>query len=62
MKQALKNSMPSGTSRKSTNRFQTLRLYLIFGSVVIFTFFAIYTQILIQNARREQEFVPRIFA
>lgn len=62
MKQALKNSMPSGTSRKSTNRFQTLRLYLILGSVVIFTFFAIYTQILIQNARREQEYVPRIFA
>ncbi|MDP2173884.1 MAG: HAMP domain-containing sensor histidine kinase, partial [Candidatus Cloacimonadaceae bacterium] len=62
MKQASKNSTPSGTSRKNTNRFQTLRLYLIFGSLVIFGFFAVYTQILIQNAKREQEFVPRIFA
>jgi signal transduction histidine kinase len=30
--------------------------------LVIFAFFAIYTQILIQNAKREQEYVPRIFA
>jgi signal transduction histidine kinase len=39
-----------------------MRLYLIFGSLVIFVFFAVYTQILIQNAKREQEYVPRIFA
>jgi len=39
-----------------------MRLYLIISSLVIFVAFAIYTQILIQNAKREQEYVPRIFA
>lgn len=62
MKQVSKNLTPSGTSRRKTNNFRTLRLYLIFGSLVIFIAFAIYTQILIQNARREHEYVPRIFA
>jgi len=62
MKPASRNSTPSGTSRKSTNRFQAMRLYLIISSLVIFVAFAIYTQILIQNAKREQEYVPRIFA
>ncbi|HOH79078.1 MAG TPA: ATP-binding protein [Candidatus Cloacimonadota bacterium] len=62
MKPVFRNSTQSGTSRKSTNRFQTLRLYLIIGTVVIFVAFAIYTEILIRNARREQEYVPRIFA
>ncbi len=62
MKPASKNLTPSGISRKKTNNFQTLRLYLIFGSLVIFIVFAIYTQILIRNAKREQEYVPRIFA
>lgn len=62
MKQALKNSTQSGTSRRSINRFHTLRLYIIVGSLVILGFFAVYNQILIQNARREQEYVPRIFA
>ena len=62
MKQALKNSTPSGNLRKSINRFHSMRLYLIFGSLVIFVFFAVYTQVLIQNAKNEQEYVPRIFA
>jgi hypothetical protein len=62
MKQASKNLIQSGISRKKTNNFKTLRLYMIFGSLVIFIAFAIYTQILIQNAKREQEYVPRIFA
>lgn len=62
MKQASKNSIPSGISRKSVNRFHSLRLYIIFSSLIIFIFFAIYTQILIQNAKREQEYVPRLFA
>ncbi len=62
MKQALKNSTPSGISRKKTDNFRALRLYLILGSLLIFVAFAIYAQILIQNAKREQEYVPRIFA
>lgn len=62
MKPASKNSTPSGISRKSVNRFNSLRLYIIFSSLIIFAFFAIYTQILIQNAKREQEYVPRLFA
>ena len=57
-----KNSMQSGTLRKNVNRFHTMRLYIIFGSLAILAFFAVYTQILIQNAKREQEYVPRIFA
>lgn len=62
MKQASKNLTPSGISRKKTDNFKSLRLYMIFGSVVIFLAFAVYTQVLIQNAKREQEYVPRIFA
>ncbi len=62
MKQASKNLTPSGISRKKKNNFNSLRLYLIVGSLLIFGAFAIYTQILIQNAKREQEYVPRIFA
>lgn len=62
MKQASPNLTPSGISRKRTNNFKYLRIYLIAGSLLIFGFFAIYTQILLQNARREQEYVPRIFA
>lgn len=62
MTPASRNSTQSGTSRKNINRFQTLRLYLIIGTVVIFVAFAVYTQILIQNAKHEQEYVPRIFA
>lgn len=62
MKQALKNSTPSGISRKKTDNFRALRLYLILGSLLIFIAFAVYAQILIQNAKREQEYVPRIFA
>ena len=39
-----------------------MRLYIIVSSLVLFLFFAIYTQILIQNAKQEQEYVPRLFA
>jgi hypothetical protein len=60
--QASKNSTQSGISRKNINRFNSLRLYIIFSSLIIFLFFAVYTQILIQNAKREQEYVPRLFA
>ncbi|MDZ4121763.1 MAG: HAMP domain-containing sensor histidine kinase [Candidatus Cloacimonadaceae bacterium] len=62
MKQVSKNSIPSGISRKNVNRFDSLRLYIILSSLFIFAFFAIYTQILIQNAKKEQEYVPRLFA
>lgn len=62
MKQASKNSTESGISRKNVNRFHSLRLYIIFGSLIIFAFFAGYTQVLIQNAKTEQEYVPRLFA
>ncbi len=62
MKQALKNSTPSGISRKKTDNFKALRLYLILGSLLIFIAFAVYAQILIQNAKREQEYVPRLFS
>ena len=62
MKQASKNLTPSGISRKKTNNFKSLRIYLVAGSLLIFILFAVYTQFLIQNAKREQEYVPRIFA
>ena len=62
MRQALKNSTSSGISRKKTDNFKALRLYLIMGLLLIFTAFAVYAQILIKNAKREQEYVPRIFA
>ncbi|NLO11493.1 MAG: HAMP domain-containing histidine kinase [Candidatus Cloacimonetes bacterium] len=62
MPPALRSSTQSGTSRKSINRFQTLRLFLIIGTGLIFIAFAIYSQILLQNAKREQEYIPRIFA
>ncbi len=62
MRPALKNSTRTGKPRKTANRFQTLRLYLVGGSLIIFVFFAIYTQFLIQKAKKEQEYVPRIFA
>lgn len=62
MPQALKNSIPTGKPRKSSNRYQNLRLYLVFASLFVFVFFAVYTQFLIKKARQEQEYVPRIFA
>ncbi len=37
-------------------------MYLIIGTILIFVAFAAYNHILIQNAKREQEYVPRIFA
>nr|MDK2851147.1 hypothetical protein [Candidatus Cloacimonadota bacterium] len=39
-----------------------MRLYVVLGSLLIFIFFAVYTQVLIHEARKEQEYVPRIFA
>jgi len=62
MKQALKNSIPTGKKQKSSNIFHRLRLYFIGSSLIVFISLAIYIQILIQKARSEQEFVPRIFA
>lgn len=62
MPPALKSSTPTGKPQRSSNRYHNLRLYLIFASISIFIFFAVYTQFLIQKARQEQEFVPRIFA
>jgi signal transduction histidine kinase len=62
MKQALKNLTPSGISRKKTDNFKSLRFYLIFGLLLFFVAFAVYSQILIRNANLEQEYVPRIFA
>lgn len=62
MKRVSKNSTESGIRQKRPNRFHMLRAYLIFSSVIIFIFFAIWTQILIQNAKREQEYLPRVFA
>lgn len=58
MRQALKNSTSSGISRKKTDNFKALRLYLIMGLLLIFTAFAVYAQILIKNAKREQEYTP----
>ena len=62
MRPALKNSTLTGKPPRTSNRFHTLRLYIVGGSLAIFVFFAIYTQFLIQQAKTEQEFVPRIFA
>ncbi|HRY83030.1 MAG TPA: hypothetical protein P5533_00185, partial [Candidatus Cloacimonadota bacterium] len=62
MRPASKNSTASGIKQKNPNRFNSLRLYLISSSLVIFVAFAVLTQVLIQNAKREQEFVPRLFA
>jgi len=62
MRPALKNSTRTGNPPRTSNRFHTLRLYIVGGSLFIFVFFAIYTQVLIQQAKKEQEYVPRIFA
>jgi signal transduction histidine kinase len=62
MKRALKNLTHTGNQPKRSNRFHLLRLYLVLGSLFIFIIFAIYTQVLIQKAKQEQEYVPRIFA
>ncbi|MCB5252946.1 MAG: HAMP domain-containing sensor histidine kinase [Candidatus Cloacimonadaceae bacterium] len=58
----MKNSIRIGKPPRTSNRFQTLRLYIVGGSLLIFVFFGIYTQVLIQQAKAEQEYVPRIFA
>ncbi|MDD2228264.1 MAG: HAMP domain-containing sensor histidine kinase [Candidatus Cloacimonetes bacterium] len=62
MKPVLKNSTPTGKKRKSVNLFNRLRIFLIGGSLAIFLFFAGYIQVLIKQAKVEQEYVPRIFA
>lgn len=62
MKPASPNLTPSGISRKKTDNFKSLRIYLIAGSLLIFGFFAAYTQFLLKSAKREQEYVPQIFA
>ncbi|GAB1467720.1 hypothetical protein MASR2M64_04020 [Candidatus Cloacimonadota bacterium] len=62
MKPALKNSIPTGKKQKNVNLFNRLRIFLIGGSLAIFLFFAGYIQVLIKQAKVEQEFVPRIFA
>lgn len=62
MKQALRNLTPTGKQPNRANRYHLLRLYLVLGSLLIFVFFGIYTQVLVQKAKQEQEFVPRIFA
>jgi len=62
MKQALKNSINTGKRQKNSNFYHRLRLYLIVGSLIIFIFFAGYVQILIKQARMEQELIPRLFA
>lgn len=62
MKQVLKSSTPSGKRRRTYNRYLVLRLYLIFGSCFLLLFFGIYTQVLIHNAKRDAQFVPRLFA
>lgn len=62
MPRALKNSTPSGKRQKTYNLYLTLRLYLIFGILFLLLFFGIYTQVLIKNAKRDAQFVPRLFA
>jgi hypothetical protein len=62
MKQALKNLIPTGKKQKNVNLFNRLRVFLIVGSLMIFVFFAGYIQVLIKQAKVEQEYVPRIFA
>lgn len=59
---ALKSSTPSGKRRRTYNRYLVLRLYLIFGSCFLLLFFGIYTQVLIHNAKKDAQFVPRLFA
>jgi len=58
----LKSSTPSGKRQKTFNRYLALRLYIIFGVILLIIIFGIYTQILIQNAKKEAQFVPRLFA
>jgi len=59
---ALKSSTPSGKRQKKFNRFLALRLYLIFGIVFLLLFFGVYSNVLIQNAKRDAQYVPRLFA
>ncbi len=58
----MKNSILTGKQPRLNNRYHSLRLYIVFGSMVVFVFFAIYTQVLINQARKEQEYLPRILA
>ncbi len=58
----LKSSTPSGRRQKTYNRYLTLRIYLITGIILLLAFFGVYTQVLIQNAKRDAQFVPRLFA
>ncbi|MFO7660481.1 MAG: HAMP domain-containing sensor histidine kinase [Candidatus Cloacimonadaceae bacterium] len=59
---ALKSSTLSGKRRKRFNRYLALRLYLIFGIIFLLLFFGVYTHVLIQNAKRDAQYVPRLFA
>ena len=59
---ALKSSTPSGRRQKTYNRYAAFRLYIIMGSLFLLVFFGVYTQVLIQNAKRDAQFVPRLFA
>lgn len=58
----LKSSTPSGKWRKTFNRYLALRIYLITGIILLLVFFGVYSQVLIQNAKRDAQFVPRLFA
>ena len=57
-----KNSMSTGKPLRGSSRLSSIRLYLIATSLFVFLLLAVYTQVLIQKARGEHEFVPRIFA
>ncbi|MCK9433667.1 MAG: HAMP domain-containing sensor histidine kinase [Candidatus Cloacimonadaceae bacterium] len=58
----MKSSISTGNRPNRSKRFHHLRLYLVVGSLFVFVFFAIYTQVLIQKAKQEQKYLPRIFA
>ena len=62
MKPRLKSLTPSGKRLKSLNRFSVYRLYLIVGLIALLLFVGVYTQVLIRNAKRDEQFVPRLFA
>jgi len=55
--------MKSGKlQKKQINRSLLLKMYFIFGSVVLFVIFIIFTNVVVNNVRRDVEIVPDIYS
>ncbi len=55
--------MKSGKlQKKANNRSLLLKMYFIFGSVVLFIIFIIFTNVVVNNVRKDIEIVPDIYS